>query len=755
MKYEGKLRELDAQFGDWWNHGFEIPEMTSKLYPYKNMFSPIRVNNLVLKNRLVMAPMGNVNMCDETGKPNDKMLKYFEERAKGGVGLITTGLIPVSYGVDKSIIELDKLTYFPRIDRTRTVYAAWRNLASMVHAHGAHIFVQLSAGLGRVGNPQCLVNQFKFPRSASFNPNWYMSDVPCLRLSDRSLRKIIRQIGQGAADAKALTLDGVYLHGHEGYLFEQLANPAFNRRVMGKYADYERFGIEAVEKIRKRVGPDFPIMYRIDLSLMLEATYKEERKKVKSLKKFNYERTVEETLKYLEKLVKAGVDMFDVDLGCYDNWWLPHPPSSMPSACLLDIADITKKYFKEKGVLSNKGLEVPVVAVGKLGYPDLAEKALRDDKCDLVMLGRPLLADPQWCNKAYSGKVEEIRPCIGCQEACINEFVEGGHPQCAVNPRTSFEEEYSAEIPKASVSKKVAIVGGGPAGIMASKVLIARGHKVDLFEKESRIGGNLVPGSIAKIKYEIKNYLEYLEASIEKLKENKDFKLHLNTKADLESLKAGKYDVIITATGSTQVRPNSIEGINNENVFTAVDLFNNPSLIGEAKKAVVIGGGVVGAEAAYWLKYEYGIETKVVEMDKYIMNHTCTANRGHIIHYLKQGNVELLNCTKLEKIVGNKVYVTRNTHKNVPNPYVTWGPILPENIENPMDALRKIKYKPEEMQIETDIVVLAMGVKSSNKLFFDCLADNAAPEIYNLGDSFKGAKIFEATRAAYRKARNI
>jgi 2-enoate reductase len=582
-----------------------------------------------------------------------------------------------------------------------------------------------------------------------------MSDVPCLRLSDRSLRKIIKRIGQGAADAKAFNLDGVYIHGHEGYLFEQLANPAFNRRVMGKYADYERFGIETVEEIRKRTGPDYPIMYRIDLSLMLEATYKENRKKIKELKKFKDERTIQETLEYMAKLVKAGVDMFDVDLGCYDNWWLPHPPSSMPPGCYLEIAEIAKKYLKDNGILSNKGLEVPVVAVGKLGYPDLAEKALIDEKCDMVMLGRPLLADPDWCNKAYAGNTESIRPCIGCQEACINEFVEGGHPQCAVNPRTSFEHEFSAEIPRAKKAKKVAVVGGGPAGIVASKVLIARGHIVDLFEKDERLGGNLIAGSIAKIKYEIKNYLSYLEKEVEKLKENPNFTLHLGTAATLESLKEGKYDVIITATGSNQVRPSSIEGINNKNVVTAVDLFRDPSLLGDAKNAVVIGGGVVGAEAAYWLKYEHGVDVKVVEMDKYIMNHTCTANRGHIIHYLNQGEVELLNCTKLDKIVGNTVYVTRNTHKNVPNPYNTWSPILPVNVVNPLDVLRKIKDEPVELKLETDIVVLAMGVRSANKLYFDCLAENVAPEIYNLGDSFKGAKIFEATRSAYRKARII
>ena len=214
MNYEEKLTQLASDYADWWNKGYEMPSMTSNLYPYDNMFSPVRVNRLTLKNRLVMAPMGNICMCDETGRPNEKMLKYFEERAKGGVGLITTGLIPVTYGIDKSLIELGDLTYFPRIDRSRTVFAPWRDLAGMCHAHGSAIFIQLTAGLGRVGNPQCLTNQLKLPRSASFNPNWYMKDVPCLRLSDMSLNKIIKKIGQGSADAKACNLDGVYLHGH-------------------------------------------------------------------------------------------------------------------------------------------------------------------------------------------------------------------------------------------------------------------------------------------------------------------------------------------------------------------------------------------------------------------------------------------------------------------------------------------------------------------------------------------------------------
>lgn len=752
MDFDKKMMQLTDQFADWWKKGYEIPKMTKELYPYNELFTPIRINSIIVKNRVVMAPMGNISMCDETGKPNIKMLKYFEERARGGVGLITTGLVPVSFGIDKSLIEKGELSYFPRIDRTRTVFAPWRDLAAMCHAYGSTLFIQLTPGLGRVGNPQCLTNQFKFPRSASFNPNWYMSTVPCLRLSDLSLKRIIKNVGQGAADAKACNIDGVYLHGHEGYLLEQMTNPAFNRRKIGRYANYENFGLDMVREIRKRVGDDYPIMYRIDLSLVLNETYKEKMNTVPSLKKFKNGRTIADTLRYMKNLVEAGVDIFDIDLGCYDNWWLPHPPSSMPSGCYLGVAEIVKRFFVDYDVRSNKGLPVPVVAVGKLGYPDLAEQALRDNKCDMVMLGRPLLADAEWCNKAYSGRVEEIRPCIGCQEACLNEFVEGGHPQCAVNPRTAFEEEYSREIPKAEKKKYVAVIGAGPAGVVAAETLIKRGHAVDLYEK-GEIGGNLVPGSKAQIKYEVKNYLDYLKKTVENLKKNENFEF-IKAIAIAENLKAKSYDAILVATGTVQSKP-KVEGIESDNIVFATDVLNNPKLVKDAQNIVVIGGGVVGAETAYFLKYELDKDVKIVEMGKYIMNGACTANRGHIIHYLEEAGVELLNCTKLVSIDGHRVNVLQNTHKNVPDPYVTWHPILPENVENPLDILTKIGEDYKERTLFSDMVVLATGVVPSPMLYYDCVKLHAAKEIYNIGDSFKSARVFEAVRSAYRCAVNL
>ena len=328
--------------------------MTQDLYPYTALFSPIQVNSLTLKNRLVMGPMGNVGMADELGRPSQRMIRYFVERAQGGVGLITSGLVPVSQGIDPSVTEVGDRSLFPRLDSSRTVFPPWRELAQAIHSHGARFFVQLTPGLGRVGSPECLVKKHRPPVSASWNPSYYMPQVPCRPLTDRECRRIIGRAGQAAADAQALTIDGVYLHGHEGYLLEQMTNPAFNRRKLGRYAcghaaRWQAFGVELVQEIRRRTGPRYPLMYRIDLSLALNATYGERMSKVGSLRKFRRERTVGQTLDYMAALVRAGVDMFDVDLGCYDNWWLPHPPGPLPPGLYLGLAKIVKDDFASPG----------------------------------------------------------------------------------------------------------------------------------------------------------------------------------------------------------------------------------------------------------------------------------------------------------------------------------------------------------------------------------------------------------------------
>ena len=757
LRTDAPIQELCDHFGDWFRDGVKncagnAARMTKELYPYTSIFSPIRVNRMTIKNRVVMAPMGNLMMCEEYGRPSEKMIRYFVARAKGGVGLITSGLIPISDRIDPTVTEVGGKVMMPRISPARTLMSGWRDLAQQCHGYGSRFFIQLTPGLGRVGPPTCLVQQTKFPVSASFNRNFYIPELPCLRLSDRKLTRIIKNAGQAAADAKACLIDGVYLHGHEGYLLEQMTNRAFNRRKLGKYADWQRFGLDMVREIRRRVGPNYPIMYRIDLSLALNETYGGRMDQVASLKKFKNGRSVAETLDYMENLVKAGVDLFDVDIGCYDNWWLPHPPAGMPAGCFLPVSRIVKEHFARKGIRSNAGVEVPVVAVGKLGYPDVCERALRDGDCDMVMLGRPLLADPEWCNKAYEGRVEDICPCIGCQEGCVNEFVEGGHIQCAVNARTGFEDSLPERGPAPEKKKKIAVVGGGPAGIVFAVQAAKRGHTVELLEKSGQLGGRVVPGSVPAVKFDIKNYLAWLNGQVRQAQQLPNFTLRLNTPVTTEWLSGQKFDTIVFAVGTRNACP-PIPGLDKVKAVQAVDLLVNPGLLGDAKKVVVAGGGVVGCETAYWLRYEQGREVKVVEMLPNFMEGVCTANRGHLLHYMEKAGVELYNCAKVTSFEPGKVHISRNVSKGAPNPYNTWQPLLPENIPNPLAP--KLGPETREVTLDADLVVLAMGGRPDDAAYFEALAANAAPEIYNIGDSFAGGRVLEANRAAFRLAARV
>lgn len=755
MKTDKLVQQLTDSYGNWFQSGDcenrpgGTGRMTRNLYPYKDLFSPIQIGKLTIKNRIVMAPMGNCQMAEETGRPNDKMLQYFFARAEGGVGLLTTGLVPISHGIDASITEKGNFSYFPRIDGTRTNFMGWRDLAQGVHARGSRIFIQLTPGLGRVGNPQCLLTKLKLPVSASWNPNFYLPGVPCRPLSDHACSNIIKNAGQGAMDAMVMGLDGVYLHGHEGYLLDQLTSPAFNRRKLGKYADWQRFGVDLIREIRSRTGPNFPIMYRIDLSLALEETYGDRMNTVSSLKKFRGGRSLAETLDYMENLIKAGVDLFDVDLGCYDNWWLPHPPAGMPAGCFLDIAKLAKDHFREKGIRSNLGVEVPVVAVGKLGYPDLAEQALRDGKCDMVMLGRPLLADPDWCNKAYAGQVSEIRPCIGCQEGCVNEFVEGGHPQCAVCGRTGFEELYPKDFPKTDTPKKIAVVGGGCAGLNFALLAAQKGHRVEILEKAAVLGGKLNPAGVPMVKYDLHNYTAWL---LSQLASQPGITTKLGVTVTNELLEEGGYDAVVFCNGTREGVP-PIPGIEQANYVQATELLQNPQLLGNAKSVVVVGGGAVGVETAYFLSYEKGCQVKVVEMLDQFVDGACTANRCHLIHYLEKNGAQLLNCAKVVSFAPGKVTIRRNLSKTVPDPYVTWSPVLPQNIENPLAPKRKLEE--QEQELACDLVVLAMGGKADDQLFLAAQAAQVAPALYNLGDSFGAGRVLEANRAAYHLARII
>ena len=720
---------------------------------FQRLFEPTYIGKCQVKNRIIMAPIGNINMADPTGRPLDKMIEYFKERAKGGAGLLVTGLVPVSYGIDPCLYEENKTTYFPRIDgSSRTRLGGWRDLTAAVKPYGSRIFIQLSPGLGRVGSPEPALKG-KILRSASWNKNFYIPQVPHLPLSDRQIKKIIKMMGQSAANAKIAGFDGIHLHGHEGYLMDQLTSAPWNRRRFGRYRNKFKFAIDVVREIKQLCGEDFPVIYRIDLTQALQESYGDDifRKRFRGK-----ERTIKEGLQFCKALHEAGVNAFDVDKGCYDNWFWSHPPSYFNDAIYVkEVAGRLKEFFEHENI------DAKVIAVGKLGKPEIAEGVLEKEWTDFVMLGRPLLADPYWPLKVKQNRTKEIIHCIGDHEGCMESFKKGGHPCCSVNPYTGFED--TKKTVTADTIKKVAVIGAGPAGCEAAMTACKRGHDVTLFEKTDIIGGQLFTAGKLAIKHDIRRYLENLQYQIALIQEkglNVEFGREIKT-SDI----ADRYDVVICCNGLRTSLPD-IDGIDTINHIEARDFLNRDMEIpADVKNILVVGGGMIGCEIAYSLACEKGTDLTLVGRNKEIMPETTHANRAQML-WMMMGKgspsgkeedvlerpIRVLSSSNIVRFSDGRAHVKANRGRK--DPYTPWKPLLPENVKNPFEK----KLDPnniEDIVMDADLVIFATGGRADHTLYYELLKVNAAPEIYCVGDASEPRRVWEAITEANEIARNI
>jgi 2-enoate reductase len=721
---------------------------------HKELFSPIKIGNLNVKNKIVMAPMGNINMADPIGRPLQKMISYFEERAKGGTGLIISGLVPVSFGIDPTISEENNTTYFPRIDgSSRTRMSGWRDLVSTLHSYDSKFFIQLTAGLGRVGSPECAL-KLKLPKSASFNRNFYLPAIPHFPFTDMAIKKIVKSFGQSAINAKVCGADGIHLHGHEGYLMDQLTSLPWNRRKFGRYKNRFQFAIDIVKEIKNICGNNFPVIYRVDLTQGLEFTYGKEIFKKRFM---GMERTIEEGLKFCKELYNAGVDAFDVDKGCYDNWFFPHPPAYFKDMPYVEeMAGSLKKFFEKENI------NAPVIAVGKLGNPKAASDVIKNKTADMIMLGRPLLADPYWPEKVRTGKSNQIVHCIGDQDACIQSFILGGHPCCSINPYAGFED---VKILKpADKIKNVAVAGAGPGGCEAAITAVKRGHKVTLFEKGDNIGGQFYLASKMQIKHDVKIYLTNLENRLKALEE-KGLEIKLNTKPSKEEL-ISSFDSIICATGVKPLVLN-IKGLENipytdSRTFLEKDLELNEKY----KKITIIGGGIVGCELACEMGAKYkDIEITVIEMEKDLMKGVVQANRAMLLwlmmglgstdntkNPLIKNPVKAYTSSKAVEITKNSVIIEANKKRK--DPFTPWHTLIPENIHNPFDKKLNIN-NTEKIEIDTDFIIFATGALSENSLYTEISNSDFKGDIFTIGDSREPASGWQAISSGNDVARFI
>jgi len=664
------------------------------MLPYTNLFTPIKIGKLEIKNRFALAPMGPLGLADAEGGFNQRGIDYYTERAKGGTGLIITGVTFVDNEIEEHGMPNVPCSTHNPVQFIRT----GREMTERIHAYNAKVFLQMSGGFGRVTIP---TNLGEFPPVAPSPIQHRWLNKICRELTITEIHTIVKKFGEGAYNAKRAGFDGVQIHAvHEGYLIDQFAISLFNHRTDkygGSLENRLRFAREIAEEIKKRCGKDFPVTLRYSPKSFIKGL----RDGAMPGEVFEEKgRDIPEGIEAARLLVAYGYDALDIDVGSYDSWWWSHPPMYQEKGLYRPFAKIMKDTVK-----------VPIICAGRMDNPDMAAQAIADGTCDMISLGRPLLADPDYVNKLRAGKTNLIRPCISCQEGCMGRIQEYSMLNCAVNPQ-ACRERVTTLMP-AFCPKKVMIVGGGIAGCEAARVLALRGHKPEVYEKSGRLGGNLIPGGAPDFKEDDIALADWYTNQLSELK----VPVYLNQDITREQIRESKFDTLIIATGST---PKVFRLGDDEKVFTAAQVLLKEKEPGE--NTVIIGGGLVGCETALWLKQQGKNVTIVEALDKIL------ALNGPLCH---------ANSEMLEKLIPyNNIDVKTNV-----------------KVTGYHNGILKMQTTDGEKEINCDSVILAVGYQEENKLYHEL--EFAIPELYLLGDARRVANIMYGIWDAFEVASHI
>jgi 2-enoate reductase len=660
---------------------------------FVKLFEPIDIGKVQIKNRIAMAPMGIVGLLNPNGSPTQRAIDYYIERARGGVGLIITSLFKVEKEIDPSS------HHGPLISNEALPPLA--ELAESIHAFGSRIFVQLTAGFGRVAHPMIL--RGKTPVSASSIPNYWQPSLMCRELKTAEVEMLVKSFGIAARFLAFAGIDGIELHGHEGYLFDQFTTGLWNKRndrYGGDLSGRLRFPIEVLNEIKQNVGKDFPVQYRFGLKHYIKGL----NEGVLPGEPHNEAgRDIEEGLKMAKMLEAAGFDALHVDAGCYDSWYWAHPPIYQVHGCMAEMAAEAKKVVK-----------IPVIAVGRLETPELAEEILASGKADIVALGRGLLTDAFWVKKVEEGRAKKIRPCIGCHDGCMGRIFLGRPISCAVNPAVGRERSYAIE--KAERSKRVIIIGGGTAGLEAARTAAIRGHRVTLYEKKGVLGGWLNAGCIPSFKKDLLGLIQWYESEMEDL----GVEVKLGVEASPGLLAEANADVLVVATGAQPIMP-KIPGIEKEFVATAPEVLLGTKKCGE--RAIIIGGGLVGCETAAWLAQQKKKVTVVEMLEDLMLGRPPVAhmNRMMLLDMLRFHGVEILTNSRVSEVKDGAVLLTGGSQ--------------------------------EKKERIADTVIIAAGLEPDRDLYHALLGTRPKP--YLIGDAREARNIMGAVWDAYEVARAL
>ncbi len=617
---------------------------------YEALFTPWKIGNVEIKNRIVMCPMGGTSLFgwfELTGCKFDKeAAKLFLERANNNVGLIIPGIAPL------------RDTFWGKwLWQNPKMFEDLKEFMDEIHKTGAKLFIQLTAGMGRSWAITELIapmHKNKFTRtlikpvidtnhelaSPSPLPSRWDPEITTPEMTVEQIHEIIEAFAKTAKLCKDAGVDGVEIHAvHEGYLLDQFTMEWTNKRTDeygGSFENRYRFPVEVVKAIKEVCGQDFPVSLRYSVESKVKGF---RQGAVPGEEYTEVGRCMEESEKAAKYLQDAGYDMLNADNGTYDSWYWAHPPMYMPQNCNLDDVAHIKQF-----------VDIPVVCAGRM-EPDVAAQAIAEGRIDAMGVARQFLADPAWITKLIEDRLEDIKPCICCHAGCFNFSSSKGHAntqdltdtmglaRCAINAETMQSTKHY--IAPAKKIKNIAVIGGGIGGMESALVCAKRGHNVTLYEKSDRLGGVFIAAAAPSFKEKDKALIAWYCRELTKYP---NIEVKLNTA--VEDVTALGADEVIVATGAKANRI-PVPGVGR--AIQAIDFLLGERTVGD--NVVIIGGGLTGCEIAYEL-YLQGKHPTIVEMQDDLITTpgVCLANTSYLRDFFAANNVPVYLETGVSEI---------------------------------------------------------------------------------------------------------